>query len=156
MFLVTIAKRRHLSLKLDVRVWYNVMTVKELLLSAYEVRLWEHREERTAHLPPCHCRKETFSHLHRRCLLLLSILHSSAIISSLSAATRPPHPQRQKRWSCLLWEIQSLMTIWYSYRKTGYKNNNNIDNIVNNKMLVHIMITLHMSFTCFMFCWYNT
>lgn len=39
MFLVTIAKRQHLSLKLDVRVWYNVMTVKELLLSTYEVRL---------------------------------------------------------------------------------------------------------------------
>lgn len=25
------------------------------------------------------------------------------------------------------------MIIRYSYRKTGYKNNNNIDNIVNNK-----------------------
>lgn len=45
------------------------------------------------------------------------------------------------------------MIIRYSSRKkTGYKNNNNIDNNV--KMLVLIMITLLMSFSFFLFCWY--
>lgn len=45
------------------------------------------------------------------------------------------------------------MIIRYSYRKkTGYKNNNNIDNNV--KMLVLIMITLLMSFSHLLFCWY--
>lgn len=44
------------------------------------------------------------------------------------------------------------MIIRYSYRKkTGYKNNNNIDNNV--KMLVLIMMTLLMSLSHFLFCW---
>lgn len=48
------------------------------------------------------------------------------------------------------------MIIRYSYRKkTGYKNNNNIDNNV--KMLVLIMMTLLMSLSHFLFCWsFNT
>ena len=86
----------HLSMILDVWAWCDSMAVWELPLRAYEERLQEQREERTAHLALCHHRKETLSRLaelrHRRWLVLLSLSLEGDSLScpSLSpSCTRP-------------------------------------------------------------------